>query len=215
MPAPGPSARALAGTVHLVDDEAVVRDALGWLLRTRRLYARPHESGDAFLAALPGLPHDDVACVLLDVRMPGASGLAVFEEILASGRLGALPVIFLTGHGEVSTAVDAVKRGAFDFIEKPFVDNQLVARVLAALEASASWLAAQANRSALSRRMADLTDREQEVMRCVVAGLANKQIADELSISVRTVEVHRARVFDKMGVRSAVELANLMRHTEP
>lgn len=203
--------RAREGTVHVVDDEPVVRDALAWLLRSRRLYARQHESGDAFLSALAGLSTTEPACVLLDVRMPGTSGLAVFDQLLAAGRLHALPVLFLTGHGEVSTAVDAVKRGAFDFIEKPFADNQLVERVHSALESSVAWLDRQADRQVVQSRLGELTERELEVLRCVVAGLANKQIADQLAISVRTVEVHRARVFDKMGVRSAVELANLLR----
>lgn len=206
-----PSRLAREGTVHLVDDEAVVRDAIGWLLRTRHLYPRAHDSGEAFLDSLADRAAREPACVLLDVRMSGISGLVVFERMASLGLLEAMPVIFLTGHGEVSTAVDAVKRGAFDFIEKPFADNQLVERVVEALEASAAWLEAQARGDAVARRVAELTEREQEVMRCVVAGLANKQIADELAISVRTVEVHRARVFDKMGVRSAVELANLLR----
>ena len=122
-----------------------------------------------------------------------------------------MPVIFLTGHADVPTAVDMVKRGAFDFCEKPFSDNALVDRIEQALQRSAEVLAAQRERSACMARLAELTERERDVMRLVAEGLPNKLIADQLAISVRTVEVHRARVFDKMEVKSAVELANLLR----
>jgi two-component system response regulator DctR len=143
--------------------------------------------------------------------MPGASGLVLFERLVERGLVAALPVIFLTGHGDVPTAVSAVKRGAFDFVEKPFSNNALVDRVVEALEASASQLALRRERLAREEAVAELTEREREVMRLVVEGRPNKLIADELGISVRTVEVHRARIFDKMKVRSAVELANLLR----
>ena len=122
-----------------------------------------------------------------------------------------MPVIFLTGHADVPTAVDTVKRGAFDFCEKPFSDNALVDRIEQALAQSAARLAHLSQRDDLRQRLDDLTDRERAVMQCVVEGLPNKLIADQLDISVRTVEVHRARVFDKMQVKSAVELANLLR----
>ena len=120
-------------------------------------------------------------------------------------------MIFLTGHGDVPSAVAAVKRGAFDFVEKPFSDNALVDRVVQALAVSGQAILRRRGRLAVQRGLAELTEREREVMQRVVAGLANKLIADELDISVRTVEVHRARLFDKMHVRSAVELANLLR----
>src|SRR5450756_1128047 len=123
--------------------------------------------------------------------MPGLSGLAMFENLIAYGLLPTLPVIFLTGHADVPTAVDAVKRGAFDFCEKPFSDNQLVDRIQAALELSARHIEACRARHELQDRLADLTDRERDVMRLVVEGLPNKLIADQLDISVRTVEVHR------------------------
>jgi two-component system response regulator DctR len=125
--------------------------------------------------------------------------------------LDVLPVIFLTGHADVPTAVDAVKRGAFDFYEKPFSDNALVDRIEQALERSQHTLQQHRHRTNLQQNLADLTERERDVMRLVVEGLPNKLIADQLDISVRTVEVHRARVFDKMAVKSAVELANLLR----
>jgi two-component system response regulator DctR len=126
-----------------------------------------------------------------------------------------MPVIFLTGHADVPTAVDMVKRGAFDFCEKPFSDNALVDRVEQALQKSAQVQAAWRERSQVAARLAELTERERDVMRLVARGLPNKLIADQLAISVRTVEVHRARVFDKMDVKSAVELANVLRDVEP
>jgi two-component system response regulator DctR len=139
------------------------------------------------------------------------SGLALFEHLQVSGIAQAWPVIFLTGHADVPTAVDSVKRGAFDFCEKPFSDNALVDRVEQALRLSQARLEARTQQAFLHSRLSDLTDRERDVMRLVVEGLPNKLIADQLDISVRTVEVHRSRVFDKMEVKSAVELANLMR----
>ncbi|MFZ2857197.1 response regulator transcription factor [Acidovorax sp.] len=198
--------------VYIVDDDAGVREALAWLLRSRRLFSESFDSAEAFDAmrqAHPGLRQP--CCLLLDVRMPGMSGLALFDVLLARGELPAMPVIFLTGHADVPTAVDAVKRGAFDFYEKPFSDNALVDRIEQALAQSAARLEQVRQRNSLQARLHDLTERERDVMDLVVAGLPNKLIADQLEISVRTVEVHRARVFDKMQVKSAVELANLLR----
>lgn len=206
-------------TVHIVDDDASVREGMAWLLRTRRLLSNSFETAEQFLASLEGqqaqwAPHclpPQAGCILLDVRMPGMSGLALFEQLLENGIAHAWPVIFLTGHADVPTAVDSVKRGAFDFCEKPFSDNALVDRVEQALALSHERLAHRLQRQQLQERLAELTERERDVMRLVARGLPNKLIADELDISVRTVEVHRARVFDKMDVKSAVELANLMR----
>ena len=203
-------------TVYIVDDDAEVREALAWLLRSRRVLSEAYSSAEAFelmLAerATAGLPQRQPCCLLLDVRMPGMSGLALFDKMVERGDTAAIPVIFLTGHADVPTAVATVKRGAFDFCEKPFSDNQLVDRVQAALELSARHLQDCRERHRLQDRLAELTERERDVMRLVVEGLPNKLIADQLAISVRTVEVHRARVFDKMQVKSAVELANLLR----
>ncbi len=198
--------------IFIVDDDAHVREALAWLLRSRRLASESFGSAEAFEARLDEAPlADRPHCLLLDVRMPGTSGLVLFDRLAERGLLDAMPVIFLTGHADVPTAVDAVKRGAFDFCEKPFSDNALVDRIEHALGASLRATEAERERRLLRQRIADLTDRERDVMRCVVEGLPNKLIADQLSISVRTVEVHRARVFEKMEVRSAVELANLLR----
>ena len=202
--------------VFIVDDDAGVREALAWLLRSRRLPSESFDSADAFAAFLNASPGaawcpSQPGCLLLDVRMPGMSGLALFEQLIERQLLEVLPVIFLTGHADVPTAVDAVKRGAFDFCEKPFSDNALVDRIEQALHRSATTLQVQRAKQTLQQSLADLTERERDVMRLVVEGLPNKLIADQLDISVRTVEVHRARVFETMAVKSAVELANLLR----
>jgi two-component system response regulator DctR len=204
--------------VYLVDDEDVVRDAVAWLLRSRRLLSEGFASAEAFEAMLDAADAADAishwppapCCLLLDLRMSGSSGLVLFDRLVARGLVAAMPVIFLTGHADVPTAVAAVKRGAFDFVEKPFSNNGLVDRVELAIAASAAALTARAGERARAASVAALSERERDVMRAIGAGLANKQIADVLHLSVRTVEVHRARVFDKLGVRSAVELANFL-----
>lgn len=209
---------ALNACVFIVDDDASVRDAMAWLLRSRRLMSESFSSADAFEKMLkekfPGQQTPvptQAGCILLDVRMPGQSGLALFETLIDNGLARTWPVIFLTGHADVPTAVDSVKRGAFDFCEKPFSDNALVDRVEQALALSQERLTVHQQSAGLVSRLDDLTERERDVMRLVVAGLPNKLIADQLDISVRTVEVHRSRVFEKMDVKSAVELANLLR----
>ena len=219
QPLPPPLGRPM---VYLVDDEDVVRDALAWLLRSRRLLSESFGSAEAFEAFLDQRPAARQAawpsapsCLLLDVRMPGMSGLALFDRLNERGVLAALPVIFLTGHGDVPTAVGAVKRGAFDFVEKPFSDNALVDRIEQALQTSEAAIRQRLDRAHRAQRLAELTERERDVMRLVIEGRPNKLIADALDISVRTVEVHRARVFEKMDVKSAVELANLLRDAEP
>lgn len=199
--------------VYIVDDDASVRSALAWLLRSRGLPSQAFADAQAFDALLqPGYQQTQACCLLLDVRMPIMSGLALFERMVERDLCHAIPVIFLTGHADLPTAVDAVKRGAFDFCAKPVSDNALVDRVEQALAQSAQVLQVQAQRDAFGRLLAGLTEREQGVMRLMLDGLPNKLIADQLGISVRTVEVHRARVFDKMKVKSAVELANALQH---
>jgi two-component system, LuxR family, response regulator DctR len=200
--------------IYIVDDDASVREALAWLLRTRRHLSEAYDSAEAFeLGVLrPGFAPREPSVLLLDVRMPGISGLALFEKLVERQLLQDLPVIFLTGHADVPTAVATVKRGAFDFCEKPFSDNKLVDRVEEGLAASGAALAQRQSAQGLQERVAQLTERERDVMNLVVEGLPNKLVADRLDISVRTVEVHRARVFEKMGVKSAVELANVLRN---
>ena len=205
--------------VYLVDDEDVVRDAIAWLLRSRRLLSQGHHSAEAFetaLAATPAAQRPDEwpsspSCLLLDLRMNGMSGLALFERLIERGLTTALPVIFLTGHGDVPTAVAAVKRGAFDFVEKPFSNNALVDRVEQALASSAAALLKRRELSARQRRLEQLSKREREVMELVASGMSNKAMAETLQVSVRTIEVHRASVYEKLGVQSAVELLNVLR----
>ncbi|GAB3547694.1 response regulator [Noviherbaspirillum agri] len=195
--------------LHIVDDEEVIRDSLSWLAQSRSIAATAYESGAAFLAALDDTNSFDPAgdCLLLDVRMPDISGAALFDMLTARGLTRRLPVIFLTGHGDVPMAVDTLKRGAFDFFEKPFNDNKLMDRVEEALAASR---AAGAD-DEVHTRLASLSIREREVLDLILAGKMNKVIADELGISMRTVEVHRAHIFDKMNVKTAVELARLLK----
>jgi two-component system response regulator DctR len=190
------------GIVHIVDDDEAIRDALAWLFQSRKVEAREYDSAESFLAAWTA---QSMGCILLDIRMDGMSGLELFDRLRELGNTA--PVIFLTGHGDVPVAVDALKKGAHDFIEKPFNDNELVDRVIAALAADGERRRRDADRKSLAGRLAGLSTREREVMELVLAGKLNKQIADELGIAIRTVEVHRANLFDKMGVRSAVELA--------
>jgi two-component system response regulator DctR len=193
-------------TVHVVDDEAAVRDALVFLFVSHGLRAEAHESGPALLGRLAVGPLR--GCLLLDVRMEPMSGLQLHDELMASGVK--LPVIFLSGHGDIPMAVEALKKGAFDFVEKPFSDHALVDRVQRALNVELAQQASSARGSEREARLASLSEREREVMHRVAAGTLNKVIADELNIAMRTVEVHRARVYAKLGVRSAAEVATLL-----
>ena len=187
---------------HIVDDDPAVRDSLAWLLQSRNVKSRAWESALKFLEfANPDL----CGCLLLDVRMPGMSGTEMFDRLKTVQC--SLPVIFLTGHGDVPMAVQALKNGAFDFIEKPYDDNALVDKVLAAIVHDVKRCARESSILLLRSNLAQLTQRENEVMHCILAGKLNKVIADELGIAMRTVEVHRSHIFEKMQVRSAVELS--------
>jgi two-component system response regulator DctR len=190
---------------YLVDDDDAIRDSLGWLLESRGVPCLSYPSAEDFLAAWnPSLP----GCILLDIRMDGMSGPELFDLLCERGST--LPVIFLTGHGDVPMAVSALKQGAFDFVEKPCNDNELVNRVIEALQLDENLRLAAADSDSVNSLTSRLTTREKQVMDRVLAGTLNKVIADELQISMRTVEVHRANLFEKMGVRTAVELAQLL-----
>lgn len=191
--------------VHIVDDDEAIRDALSWLLQSRDVPTESWETAEDFLAAWTP---DLAGCLLLDIRMEGMTGLELFDRLRECGCR--LPVIFLTGHGDVPIAVAALKKGARDFVEKPFNDNDLVDRVIEALAFDAEQRVREAGQASVAARLATLTQRERQVMDLVVAGKLNKVIADDLGISMRTVEVHRAHVFEKMGVKTAVELARLL-----
>ena len=202
-------------TVYIVDDDISVREGMAWLLRTRRLLSEPFDSAEAFLAMLEkttdngASPVKQAGCILLDVRMPGMSGLDCFDALCE--RKSTLPVIFLTGHGDVPLAVATLKKGAFDFFEKPFNDNDLATRVQEAMELDAGQRVVNATVDSVNIRLSTLTTRERQIMELVLLGKFNKVIADDLNISMRTVEVHRANLFDKMKVKTAVELANLLK----
>ena len=192
-------------TAHIVDDDPAVRDALEWLLQSRAVPSRAWESADGFLSYAN---RNLSGCLLLDVRMPGMSGIELFDRLRAINC--PMPVIFLTGHGDVPMAVQALKDGAFDFIEKPYDDNALVDKVLAAIEHDVKRALNEGTLLLVRQRLAQLTQREREVMNRILAGKLNKVIADELSIAMRTVEVHRSHIFEKMHVRSAVELSQTL-----
>ncbi|MBE2258807.1 MAG: response regulator transcription factor [Candidatus Accumulibacter sp.] len=190
---------------YLVDDDEAIRDSLGWLLESRGVACLSFPSAEDFLAAWnPSL----TGCIVLDIRMDGMSGPELFKLLCQRGST--LPVIFLTGHGDVPMAVSALKQGAFDFVEKPCNDNELVNRVIEALQLDENQRLAASGADTVNALTSRLTSREREVMELVLAGTLNKVIAEELQISMRTVEVHRANLFEKMGVRTAVELAQLL-----
>ncbi|MGK5051026.1 response regulator transcription factor [Janthinobacterium sp. RB2P8] len=193
--------------LHIIDDEEVVRDSLSWLAASRSIEARIYASAQQFLDSLDGSFDAAGDCVLLDVRMPDMNGIALFDQLVKRDLTARLPVIFLTGHGDVPMAVDSLKRGAFDFFEKPFNDNDLMDRVQQGLANSRQ----AGELAAVHARLATLSTREREVLDLILAGKMNKVVADKLGISMRTVEVHRAHIFDKMQVKTAVELAGLLK----
>lgn len=187
--------------VYIVDDDEAMRDSLLWLLESQSFSVTAYSSAEDFLAAC----RDGMAgCIVLDVRMPGMSGLELYEKLNA--RHCTLPVIFITGHGDVPMAVSALKRGAVDFIEKPFGDKDMLRLIEQCLELDRNNREKNQQGVAAARRLAALTEREVEVMNLIIAGKLNKQVADVLNISIKTVEVHRSRIMDKMAVRTVAEL---------
>lgn len=195
--------------VYVIDDEAPIRDSLAMLLRSVGLTSSLFADAPSFLAAAPWQEH---ACVIADVRMPGMSGLELQEAMRVGGS--SLPMIIVTGHGDIGMAVRAMKNGAADFIEKPFNGQVLLDAVHRALAQSGTLTAvatvsADRQREDLERRVASLSPREREVMTLVAQGLPNKSVATRLDLSTRTVEVHRAKVMEKMGARSLAELVRM------
>ena len=197
--------------VLLLDDDDDLREGMKWMFETVDLPMEGFANFESFKSRLDEYVGSDAElCLLLDLRMPDMSGLEVFEWLKRGGySLERLPVIFLTGHGDISTAVEAVKNGAFDFYEKPTTDQRLIERVKQALQKSGEYLVNLEVLKQWSERIDRLSPREREVMFLVAKGKLNK-VASELDISMRTVEVHRANVFDKLKVRSAAELATLL-----
>ncbi len=191
-------------TVFIVDDDLAVARSLRWLIESVRLKVETFASAQAFLdgydAAKPG-------CLVLDVRMPGMSGIELQERLTAQ-RIR-VPIIFITGHGDVQMAVRAVQAGAFDFIEKPFNDQDLLDRMQRAISFDSERRGRDSLRAQLSALVASLTPREREVMDLVVAGMSNKAVANTLGLSAKTVEVHRAKVMEKMNARSVSDLVRM------
>jgi len=192
-------------TVFIVDDDDAVRDSLGLLMKSVGMHTEVYDSAEAFLAAYdPG----KFGCLVLDIRMPGMSGIELQREL--SQRDSTLPIIFITAHGDIPMAVDALRHGAMDFIQKPFDDTELVAKVQNALSDSVERHEEDLERAGIRRRAATLTAREREVMSQVVQGKANKVIASDLGVSQRTVEIHRARVMEKMQAGSLAHLVRMV-----
>ena len=192
------------GTVYVVDDDEAVRDSLQWLLEGKGYRVHCFDSAESFLSRFDAR---DVGCLIVDIRMEGMSGLELQDQLIE--RQSPLPIVFITGHGDVPMAVDTMKKGAMDFIQKPFDEAQLLALVERMQTEAVGKFAQQqsaANREAL---MAKLTGREAQVLERIVAGRLNKQIADDLGISIKTVEAHRANIMEKLGANTVADLLKI------
>ncbi len=192
------------GTVYIVDDDEAVRDSVQWLLEGQDFRVRCFESAEAFLARYD--PRD-VACLIVDIRMEGMSGLELQERLIE--RHSPLPMAFITGHGDVPLAVDTMKKGAMDFIQKPFNEQQLVPLVERMLEQARANFAEHQQAASRDALLAKLTGREAQVLERIVAGRLNKQIADDLGISIKTVEAHRANIMEKLGANTVADLLKI------
>ena len=193
-----------APTVFIVDDDAAIRFAMQALMDSVNLTHEIFASGDEFLEKITG---QRPGCLVLDIRMPGLGGLGLLEELIKRGNT--LPIIFITGHGDVPMAVEAMQKGAVDFIQKPFRDQELLDRIREALATDEERREAQQHHAEVASRLDRLTNREREVFDLVVTGKPNKVIAYELGVSQRTVEIHRARVMEKMQARSLADLVKM------
>jgi FixJ family two-component response regulator len=190
--------------VYIVDDDQAIRHAMGLLLKSVGLQHQVFESADEFLELHTG---NNDGCLVLDIRMPGLSGLELQQKLTEAGS--SLPIIFITGHGDIPMAVDAMQKGAFDFIQKPFRDQELLDRISEALSTARQREVEREHKLGVQDRIATLTKREHEVLDLVVTGKPNKIIAHELGVSQRTIEIHRARVMEKMGAKSLAELVRM------
>ena len=192
------------GTVYVVDDDEAVRDSVQWLLEGQDYRVRCFESAEAFLARYDAR---EVACLIIDIRMDGMSGLELQERLI--DRDSPLPMAFITGHGDVPLAVDTMKKGAMDFIQKPFKEDQLVTLVERMLEQARASFAEHQQAASRDALLAKLTGREAQVLERIVAGRLNKQIADDLGISIKTVEAHRAKIMEKLGANTVADLLKI------
>jgi two-component system response regulator TtrR len=199
-----------AETVFVVDDDEAVRDSLRWLLEANGYHVQCFASAESFLEAYHPA---QIGCLILDVRMQGMSGLELQEKLIALES--ALPIIFVTGHGDVTMAVSTMKKGASDFIEKPFDEAELLPLVQRMLERARDENSEAAVHRASAERLAKLTAREQQVLERIIAGRLNKQIADDLGISIKTVEAHRANIMEKLSVNTVADLLRLALSAKP
>ena len=192
------------GTVYVVDDDEAVRDSLQWLLEGKDYRVRCFDSAESFLARFD--PRE-VACLIADIRMDGMSGLELQDKLLE--RKSPLPIVFITGHGDVPMAVDSMKKGALDFIQKPFNEDQLVNLVERMLDRAKDSFATHQQAASRDALLSKLTSREGQVLERIVAGRLNKQIADDLGISIKTVEAHRANIMEKLNANTVADLLKI------
>ena len=192
------------GMVYVVDDDEAVRDSLQWLLEGKDYRVRCFESAESFLSRYD--PRE-VACLIVDIRMGGMTGLELQSRLLESHS--PLPIVFITGHGDVPMAVDTMKKGAMDFIQKPFKEDQLVPLVERMLDQAKDAFAEHQSAASRGALMARLTLREAQVLERIVAGRLNKQIADDLGISIKTVEAHRANIMEKLSANTVADLLKI------
>jgi FixJ family two-component response regulator len=192
------------GSVYVVDDDEAVRDSLQWLLEGKDYRVRCFDSAESFLSRYDAR---EVACLIVDIRMGGMTGLELQNRLIESGS--PLPIVFITGHGDVPMAVDTMKKGAMDFIQKPFKEEQLVSLVERMLEQARDAFAEHQVAASRGALMARLTLREAQVLERIVAGRLNKQIADDLGISIKTVEAHRANIMEKLNANTVADLLKI------
>ncbi len=189
------------GTVYVVDDDEAVRDSLQWLLEGKDYRVRSFESAESFLSRFD--PRE-VACLIADIRMSGMSGMELQDRLIE--RQSPLPIVFITGHGDVPMAVESMKKGALDFIQKPFNENQLLQLVETMLDKARDVFAVFQQAASRDALLSKLTSREAQVLERIVAGRLNKQIADDLGISIKTVEAHRANIMEKLNANTVADL---------
>jgi FixJ family two-component response regulator len=192
------------GTVYVVDDDEAVRDSLQWLLEGKDYRVRCFDSAESFLSRYDAR---EVACLIVDIRMGGMSGLDLQNRLIE--RQSPLPIVFITGHGDVPMAVDTMKKGAMDFIQKPFKEEALVSLVERMLEQAKTTFAQHQLTASRDALLGKLTSREAQVLERIVAGRLNKQIADDLAISIKTVEAHRANIMEKLGANTVADLLKI------
>ena len=198
------SVMAKRGLVYVVDDDEAVRDSLQWLLEGKDYRVRCFESAEAFLSRYD--PRE-VACLVADIRMGGMTGMELQDRLLE--RHYPLPIVFITGHGDVPMAVQTMKKGAMDFIEKPFKEEELLALVERMLDQAREAFSSHQEAASRDALLARLTTREAQVLERIVAGRLNKQIADDLGISIKTVEAHRANIMEKLGANKVADLLKI------